>query len=284
MTTKKYKNTAELLADKIEAIPTLPESSNRIVSLVNKEDTNADDLERAIRTDQALSAQILRFANSRYYGKERKVTTIKQAVKILGFNTLRSLALSHGMDQKYSAPESPNFSREKFWDYSFATGICSEIIAERLGYSSAQKGQVFSAGHLHASGKAILDQYMHREFIRILEYKITNDTTMIEAEEEILDGITHCDIGSTVLDEWNIPSDIVEAVGNYYHPGSTGNETVIIVHLASVLTKTKGYGFSGDQNLQYLNEAKVKELGIDDSTIQNILKNEFPEKYKRFSN
>lgn len=267
-----------VLSEKIESLPSLPKVARRILSLINDDETEIADLERAIRMDQALSAQVLKYANARYFGHERKVTTLKRAISILGFNTLRGLALSFGMENQYSAPESPDFPREDFWNYSLATAICSEIIANKMGVDRERAGQVYSAGQLHACGKAILDQHLHREFLKVLARVKEKDTTMYRAEEEVL-SLTHCDIGGAVLDTWNLPDPLVEAARFYYEPGQSTRQTVAVVHLASVLTKTKGFGFSGDDSLKYLDEETVSNLGVTDEQIQDILEEELPEKY-----
>ena len=116
MTEEKAGREVDLLADKIESVPSLPRITSRVISLVNKPETDAEDLSRAIRSDPALSARVLKFANSSYYGQAGKVTSIKRAVTVLGFNTVRSLALSYGVEEHYTAPECPDFPREEFWD------------------------------------------------------------------------------------------------------------------------------------------------------------------------
>lgn len=272
----------ELLIEKIDAIPSLPQTSNQVLELLSDENTSIEKLEKAIKQDQSLSAKILRFANSRYYGYERQVTTLDMAIQLLGFNTLRSVVITHGVEDNYSAPEVPDFPREAFWEYSLACGICSEVLADHLDFESEKKGEAFCAGHLHATGKTILDQHLHREFIKIVECMREKDISMYEAEKEILD-TTHCEIGAAVLDKWNLPAPIVEAARHYYSPGEEDHHIIVdVVHVASVLTKTKGYGFSGDKELSYLDESRVENLGLSDEDVQSILSEEFPRHYERF--
>lgn len=271
----------DLLIEKIDAIPSLPETSDQVLNLLSDENTSLEKLEKAIKQDQSLSAKILRFANSRYYGYERQVTTLDMAIKLLGFNTLRSVVITHGVEDNYSAPEVPDFPREAFWEYSLACGICSEVLADHLGFDPEKKGEMFCAGHLHATGRTILDQHLHREFIKIVERVKEKNISMYTAEEDILN-TTHCEIGSAVLDKWNLPNPIVEAARYYYEPQEVESPTVDVVHVASVLTKTKGYGFSGDKDLSYLDESRVESLELSDENIQKILNNDFPRHYERF--
>ncbi|MFB6355733.1 MAG: HDOD domain-containing protein [bacterium] len=267
------------LTEKIDDVPSLPKVSQRIVSLVNKDDTEIEDLEKALRTDPSLTAHILRFANSRYYGHEKDVTNLKRAVQLLGFNSVRSIALGYGMDHQYTAPEIPGFPRQEFWNYSLAVGRCAEIIADYLGYDSDEKGNAFSAGHLHSVGKPIMDQYLHRDFIKIVKKTDEESVPFYEAEEEVF-GFTHCEVGEAVLNEWNLPKVLSSTAGNYYKLSNVEYETTIVVHFATVLVKTKGYGFSGDQDLSYLKEDRVDELGLTDENIESILHDDLPQAYE----
>lgn len=270
--------TLETLVQKIDAIPALPSVTDRIVELVNDESTTVDELEQAVRTDPGLSSRLLRFANARYYGHEGKVTSVKRAVNILGFKTVRSIALTYGMEEKYTAPELQAFPRDQFWLYSLSVGIASELIAKTLGYDGERQSELFSAGHLHAVGKSILDQHLHREFIRIMQRTKKDDIPMYEAEKEVA-GLTHCEIGGRVLEKWGLPGVISECAEHYYEPEPSGPEEVVVVHLASVLTKTKGYGFSGDQDLSYLDEDRVDELELSDEEFETILHEELPDEF-----
>lgn len=270
----------QVLADKIDSIPAIPEVTDRVLRAV-KEDVPYGSLERIIRTDPSLSGRLLQLANRRYYGHEREVTSLKHAIQLLGLNTLRSVAVAHGMENEYSAPEVSAFPRDAFWTYSLATGIAAEIVADELGLDSETKGQVFSAGHLHAVGKTIIDQYLHREFVKVVHLVNEEGKTMYEAEESVL-GLTHCEIGGAILDDWNLPEPIVDAARWYYRPQETDSRTVDIVHLASVLAKTKGYGFSGDDDLSYLNEQRVEELGLSDADVEEIISDTFPKEFNSF--
>ncbi len=270
---------AETLAQKVESVPSLPEISTRIVKLVNKEETTIEELGRAVRTDPSLSSLIFRYANSSYYGFSKQINNIQRAITVLGFNTVRSLALSYGVEKKYTAPEIPEFPREEFWDYSLAVGVASEIIARRLGLNVEMRNEAFSAGHLHAVGKTIIDQHLHREFVKIFQRKNKDDISMYEAEKQVL-GMTHCEIGATVLESWNLPEVFSAAARNYYYPGETNEKIVIMVHLGSVLAKTSKLGFSGDYDLSYLQENMVEDLGLSEKSIQNILREELPEEFE----
>jgi HD-like signal output (HDOD) protein len=284
MTSEQHEVT-RVLAEKIDSLPSLPEVSDRILSLLQDEEVSVESVEQIIRTDPSLVGRVLQLANKRYYGHKREVTSLNRAIQILGFNTLRSVAVSQSMENEYSAPEVSNFPRDEFWTYSLAVGVAGEIIGDRLGCDGEKKAEFFSAGHLHAIGKSIVDQYLHREFVKIMELVRDQSIPMCDAEQEVLN-LTHCEVGEAVLDNWNLPEPIVAAVRYYYRPEDAPDDVdqriVDVVHLGSVLAKTKGYGFSGDTHIRYLNEDRVEALGFDDSEVQQLLDDDYPDKFETF--
>ncbi len=282
MTEQKAGREVDQLADKIDSIPSLPQVTNRVVTLVNKPETDARDLGRAIRSDPALTARVLKFANSRYYGHSGKVTSTRRAVTLLGFNTVRSLALSFGMEEHYTAPECPGFPRKEFWNYSLAVGVAGEIISRRIGWDTEKQDCAFSAGHLHAVGRAVIDQHLHRELIRIIQKVNKEHINMFRAENEVLE-TTHCELGAAVLEHWNLPEILVKTARHYYRPDEVEDGMVTVIHLASVLAKTKNLGFSGDDDISYLDEDKVNQLNLADDAIEIILRKELPREFKQIT-
>jgi HD-like signal output (HDOD) protein len=269
------------IADAVDSIPSLPDATSRIISLVNDDNVDIEDVERSIRMDQSLAVAVLRFANNSSDGSMGEIADLEKAIRMLGLNKIRSIALSYGMDQHYSTPESELFPRDEFWNYSLGTGICSELVAEKAGLSSDRKKQAFSAGHLHAVGKTILDQHFHDEFLDVIKKTRQKDIPMTRAEEEVL-GTTHCEIGSSVLKKWNLPDIVYESAEYYIDPEDADDEIVTIVHLASVFTQSKNFGECGDEDLDYLKEREVSQLGLDDDDLRNILHIEFPHRYHKF--
>lgn len=281
MATKSAKKLANRIFEEVEGVPGLTKVTQRVISLLERDDSTVEQVERALRGDHTLATQVLRYANARYFDHEKQIGSLEKAIQLLGFNTLRSIAILQGMDRKYTTPEHPSFPREEFWQYSMATGLCAEIIADRLGYDSRRKGEVFSAGQIHGVGKTIIDQYLHDEFEQILELVERNGKSMYEAEQECL-GMTHCEIGAEVFRKWSLPDHLVETVRNYYDPPRDSSDNVRIVHLATVLAKTKHYGYSGDENIGYLREECVDRLGLTGDELEQILQKELPRRYDEF--
>ncbi len=282
MTSSKKNKSLEIIAEKVDSIPSLPEISGRIVKLVNRERTTIEELSRAVRTDPSLASLLLRYANSSYYGLSGKINNIQRAITVLGFNTVRSLALSYGVEKKYTTPEIEDFPRQEFWDYSLAVGAASELIAQRLSYDSESRSEAFSAGHLHAIGKTIIDQHLHDDFVKIFQVMKQKKMSMYEAERDVL-GVTHCEVGGEILQSWGLPERLSLSARYYYEPEETENELITIVHFASVLAKSLELGFSGDYDLTYLREERVDELELKESDIEAIIQSELPGEFEKIT-
>src|SRR5882762_4866891 len=106
---------------KFKDLPTLPDVVAKVMRIVSNPLTSADDLNQVISLDQALTFKVLRLANSAYYGFPQEITTITQAVTILGFNTIRNLALSISVHKMlFSGKDKSLFSHREFWKHSVA--------------------------------------------------------------------------------------------------------------------------------------------------------------------
>lgn len=272
--------TTEQTIKQVESAPGLRTVTRKVIQLLDGKFTSFEAVEDAIRLDQTLVVQILRFANARYYGKAGDVGSLRQAIQLLGLNSVQSIAIQHELDRQYTVPENPAFPRDEFWQYSLATGVCAELIADELGYNGDQKRESFSAGHIHAVGKAIIDQYMPEEFTRIIRRTKTDDIPMYQAENDVL-GITHCEVGARVFEKWNLTPSLVETARHYYQPPPDASQIVYVVHLASALIKTKQYGFSGDYDISYFDEDRLKGFEFPVGLLEKILSERLPEKYER---
>ena len=132
----------------IKNLPTLPVIVSRILEVADDSGASANELAELVARDMSVSAKVLNLANSAFYGFSRRITTIPQAVVVLGFDTVRSLALSVSVFDSLSRNTSDvSFDREAFWIHSIGCGTASRLIAKELGFRDT--GTFFVAGLLH---------------------------------------------------------------------------------------------------------------------------------------
>jgi HD-like signal output (HDOD) protein len=202
---------AAQLVDNIEDLPTLPEVVIGITQLVDDPDATAEDIYKIVSTDPSLSATMLKLVNSAFYGMSRSVTSLEQAIKILGFVTVRNLALAAFVFDAFVTGKG-HFDYKSFWLHSIGAATGTKVLAERLKIK--ESGEYFVHGLLHDLGTVVLMQYESERFAQVVQAADERNIPLIEAEEEML-GCTHREIGSALADKWDFPPAL-SAVMRYH--------------------------------------------------------------------
>ena len=259
------------LIDEIDDLPTLPAVVTRLVGMVENPSTSAEDVNQLISQDPSLTAKILKLVNSAFYGFSRKISTVTEAVVILGFDTVKSLALSASVFDAFDGEEMEDFDRVGLWEHSIATGVGAELIAGRIRYPNME--EVMVAGILHKIGLVVIDIYFHDELIDILAYARKNNVTILKAEREIL-GVGHPAIGAWLAERWNLPEWITVAIAYYHDPFQAPEEDQqlpMLIHVGDVLARTNHIGWHGDAVEPEFQEGVWEELGLNKEDIRSIL-------------
>lgn len=268
---------------KIEKLPTLPGIAMKIVQTANNPKSAADDLSRLIMSDQSLAAKVLRLVNSAYYGIRNKVASVKQAIVILGFNTLKSLALSTAIMDKFATTGTiEGFSRGMFWKHSLGVAITNRLIARRIVTQKEMEENFFMAGLLHDIGKVVLDQYFHEDFLRVINQMRATGQSFYRAEVEV-NGLTHAEIGGMLASQWQLPEELVDAIRFHHTPENRTEHAAIIsaTHFSDILVKTKGYGSGGDTDISGLVESCVLNIGLTEADVAVIVGTEMDQEYAK---
>lgn len=265
------KLTLEYIVNKVDDMKVLPEIINKIVFLTEDPDSTVDDMERLILKDQVLTTKILRLANSAYYGYARKISTISQATVLLGFQAIKSIALASTVSQ-YLTSELKGYSLEKnqLWTQSQTCAIISRHLAKQVNYPNPEEAYI--AGLLRDIGKTILNQHMEKEYMEVLSKVEDDGLSFLEAEREVL-GFDHAEIGEKVAAKWDLPPDLVDAIGHHHTPESsdTSIKLVSIVHLADAITMMMGVGLGLDGLAYNLSPLAIETLNLDEEDFHNII-------------
>ncbi|RJP25947.1 MAG: HDOD domain-containing protein [Candidatus Abyssobacteria bacterium SURF_5] len=200
---------AARLVERVQELPTLPDILQTVSAIVNDPNSSASDLAKVISTDAALSAKILRLANSPAYGFSRKVVDIKHAIALLGFQQTQSLAVTVSIFDYMN--KGGGFDFKSYWNHSFACATLAKLLAANL--RSHEMESAFVAGLLHDIGKAALATEMFREDHYTgppRSFPLTSDN-----EEEVM-GITHAELGYLLSEFWLLPETLSHAI-RYHH-------------------------------------------------------------------
>jgi len=249
---------------RIRGLPTLPPVVQKISEMVKSEKASAEKIGRTIGQDYALTAKVLRLVNSAFYGLGGRVSSITNAVVLLGFNVVRGVVLSA------SVFELMDRGIVGLWEHSLGTAIASGVIAKALYVPEPEEVSV--AGLLHDIGKVVVPVKMPETYKKIREIIEHTTLSIGEAEREVLE-FDHSRIGMWLADEWNFPPNLTEPIV-YHHTPSLAKEAAIqtaIVHLADILIRAKGFGFGGDPWVPEIDLEAWNLLGFSMRDLQEVV-------------
>lgn len=261
----------EYIVSKVDDMKVLPQIINKIVFLTENPDSTIGDMEREILKDQVLTTKILRLANSTHYGYARKISTISEATVLLGFQAIKSIALASTVSI-YLTSELKGYSLKKneLWTQSQTCAIISRYIAKYLNYPNPEEAYI--AGLLRDIGKTVLNQHMEKEYIEVLSKIETDGISFLEAERKIL-GFDHAKVGEKVAMKWNLPEDLVDAIGHHHTPelSDVNIQLVSIVHIADAITMMMGVSLGLDGLAYNLSSVAIEALNLDEEEFHNII-------------
>lgn len=208
--------TVDLMED-LSRLPAQPAAALKVLRLVEDPRSSSADLARLIEADPVLSARVMRLANAPYYGLSRKVGSASRAVVLLGFSTVRALAVSAACSL---LGDDSSLGPTGFWSHSVAVAACASIVAQEVGLPT---GEAFSAGLLHDLGVALLFRRNRAGYLDLVDRAQRDPASLLGLEQEEL-GMSHAAAGAAALEAWRFPPAFVRAVADHHHaPEHIGN-------------------------------------------------------------
>jgi len=259
----------ERLILKSEDMPTLPTVYNRIKEAVEDPDSSFDDIAGIAYNDQGLSARLLRLANSAFYGYPSSISSISDALTVIGLQQFKNMALATSIMDMFKGipPELANV--EQFWRKSIACGLCARIMAIELREANSER--FFLGGLLHRVGRLILCKEMPEASLEILKAAEARVARIHQIETEML-GFNHAEVGGALLEYWNLPHSISELVRHYIKPvlARISVQDVSLIHLADFLTEALELGRTGERFVPDFSEAAWGHSGLRETSLYYI--------------
>ncbi len=253
------KDKTSLILKKIQNIPGFSPILDKVSKIMEDERASADHVGSLIEKDQALTTRVLKLANSPFYGFPRRVTTIKDAIVLLGFNVVKSLAICS------SALSIMEKEGKKLWEHSISVAAASESIAKIRGLKRPE--EVSTAALLHDMGKIIIITNFPEEMERI---KLSSDP--LEEEKRLL-GMNHAKIASIMGERWNLPKRLLEPISMHHNTARSRGfrlETCI-VHVANFISKILGYD-DGIYRKPELDKNPWKLLSLNKEELKRVVR------------
>ncbi len=253
----------------IRYIPTLPNILAKILALLNDPRSSARQLEEIITYDQALSTKVLTIANSAYYGFRHEILTVRRAVVALGYEEIRNICLGASlMGFLHPSTFRDGQQAELLWLHSLAVAEGARLLAEAVS-QDMEPEVAFTAGLIHDLGKVILAAFFPEEIDAVLELMESQNLSFRQAETAL--GVEHTAVGQALCQKWDLPPQLVEAVGKHHELSSELEfpRLTAAVHVADFLARQAVMGHSINPDPPQVQVAALPLLDADEEALES---------------
>jgi putative nucleotidyltransferase with HDIG domain len=247
-------------------LPVFSNAATRLRAAAASGTYNIEELERSIATDQALTVEVLRMANSAFYGGLVEISTVRAALVRLGMDQVVRLSVLAAERSKYTARDRQlaGLMRE-LWQHASACALASEWIARKLRYTALME-QVFIGGLLHDIGKA----FVVRVLDELMADQASGTKVSIELVREVM-RTAHTSQGHRLLCSWNLPQVYQTIVRDHHvEPLDETNIPLSIVRLANCACNKMGIGSDVDESIVLASTAEAQALNVSEVILAEL--------------
>lgn len=243
---------------------------HRLMEVINHPRGGAHDVAKVIREDTALTARLLRLVNSALFSFPRRVETVTQAVTVVGTSQVRDLALATSVVSLFQDVPPDLVEMDGFWRHSLACGVAARVLAGLRREHNVER--FFVAGILHDVGKLVIYTRIPGQARAVLEEALDTHALLHQVERTVL-GFDHAQVGAALLEQWNLPTSLQEAVHYHHAPGRAQRFPVetAAVHAADIVAIALGLGNGGERFVPPLSPEAWDKLGIHCDLLPAVL-------------
>jgi putative nucleotidyltransferase with HDIG domain len=236
-------------------VPTLPAIVIQALKIMQDPNSDAKAVESVISRDPAISGKVLRVANSAFFGYSRRVASIADAIRVLGFNNVQGMIIGIGA---FDAFRTERLNLSDFWQHSIATATAAGFLAPRVGCPA---DEAFTAGILHDIGKLVFAIQAEQAYRRVIELERGGTLRSLDAERTLFE-FTHPEVGETVAERWALPARYVAAIAHHHDPSTAGAESAFCA-LIGLADHAAHAALEGDRGLT--TERDADGLAVSDT-------------------
>ncbi len=216
-------------------LPPSPLVAIKLLELLRQPDTELRELVTTLSLDPAVSARVLKMANSVFYDQQRQVTTVERAIIIIGQNTLRNMALDSSLR---NAKRTYGLLERRLWENSIGSAVGCRLIAGAVGGIEVE--EAYLAGLLHHIGKTVMinrDKAAYQEVQHIVD---NGEGELIDVERGLF-AYSHDKVGAALLDFWNFPEHLIAATHHHHNIEGLADEDPELYTLCSIINLAGGF-------------------------------------------
>lgn len=199
------------LLSRLNELPRLSKVLQDLLDLVNKEDINFKQLSQKMELEQILSARLLRMANSAYFGGQRDVHSVSDALIRVGMESVRTLVVASVLSNTFSDIETLDL--DEYWTNTFETALITKKIADQIGLDSSE---AFTTGVLHDIGELMIHSLLPEQ-AKVISERVKAGENPLLVQEQVL-GVSSPRLGAMLAKSWKFPEEMVDAIGHFDDP------------------------------------------------------------------
>lgn len=265
------------MARRVEELPTLPAVAARLLEMIGRDDNSLRDVAKIVQNDAALTARILRVANSAAFSRGKPITSLFRAVMHLGMRIVAGITVgscaSSLMNRRLDGYGS---DVGELWNHSLRTAVASREFAFFTNHTVLED-LAFTAGLLHDIGKAVIAEFLAAESeTAVGEARNFKVTEQLELERRQL-GTDHAEVGLAVAERWGLPKPLSVAIRHHHRPSAVEDSQyralVYTVHLGDLVAMMSGTGTGSDTMAYSLDEGYQEFIRITEPELSRLLVN-----------
>jgi HD-like signal output (HDOD) protein len=260
------------LVDDVGELISFPEVCIRVNEMVNDPNCSSSDIGQVISQDPALTARMLRIANSPYYGYSTEIDTVSRAVTILGIKAIRDLVIATSTSKVFNGLPNDLISMDNFWRHSIYCGLAAKILSEQ--YKKGKGEAVFISGLLHDMGQlAIFNKVpeLAREAL-LLAMEGNEESDLYLYERQIM-GFDHMQVGGALAKKWKLPESLQECVEFHHEPTKAVNYPleVAIIHIANAIAVMSELESTLEDEVPPIDEIAWEITGLNKDLLEPVM-------------
>ena len=250
--------------ERINTLPTIPSVLKKLLGVIENPRISLSEISNFISNDPALATKVLKMVNSPVYGFPGRISSVSQAVILLGLNVVKGLLLG------VSVFDLMQKSMIGLWEHSIGCAVMARIIAKKKQFKEPEEVSV--GGLLHDIGKVILILQFPDDYQKAMSEAEKTNITIAEAERNFF-AANHASAGAWVARKWSFPRNLTDMIECHHRPHLAKNASfqTAVVHLSDVLLRGRGFGFAGDNKVPAVNPATWEKLQLSKEDILDVL-------------
>jgi HD-like signal output (HDOD) protein len=254
------------IVSQTETLPSLPAVYTEVINELQSQEPTVKKVAEIISTDLAMTAKILQVVNSAFFGLVRKISNPKEAVMLLGTETIKALVLSVKIFSEFNQKKFAWFNFDELFNHSMAVSMFAQTISKKEHLDQNLVNNSLMAGMFHDLGKLILVTNFQKPYQKVLTEAGKTKQNLWDLECEMF-GTSHAEIGAYLMGLWGLEYPVIEAIAFHHRPGkSLSNSTGLLtaVHFGDAFDRLKNGAndLNSENGLRQLDRGYLDNLGV----------------------